>query len=630
MTSNYMVQVSSETNVEFKSYLSLDHALNETREIYETFASIVENGRPLPVNFSGSLFHFEVEKRVAKFFSEARPRPLEPQDFLDTPLEWTDVLRESLTTESFKPAPNGLYHCCVQGKWIEVTENDRYELLCGVVEALLDSLRSMPESRQRQKFETHFDETLAYAKQLVADMEKTKQNIQRARQPKGDLDNRDSHDLLASSTPALRDGSCNTLPVCIVSDIARGSTPRQLSTPRSITPRILSSDPGEIPDTVENRIEVSAGSDVVPIERDIPCNDKGKLPNREGDNLSVISDIPSAGNRETSCRVSGAINKEISHQALSGFIDAVSQTADKTVCQSRGVISNIAVGQPVQNTSVQIPRVVHQERIGQAVTNAGGQPPRTGAVFRTSDAVGGLSVPQQTNGTALQDDLGRASENVNEQALGQSTTTIIQQIGRESLGTIGGNLVHNRAMATQSTVQDIRAILDQAMVDEDYYDVESVGSDIPYDYNNHQIASGSNTAIAQFESNKIGDISLRLSPQARRDALVQRYRRLTNVSASYSDREINEAPEFIKHVMAQGHSPDELEDEYNWIFKPGKPRTVSGLFQRFSLRKEFTTKRKLNLNGLPSPYYERSKRLRSSESGITTTPLLTIPCDVTN
>ncbi|KAJ5518837.1 hypothetical protein N7453_001259 [Penicillium expansum] len=96
MTSKSIVQASSEPNVELKSYISLDRSLHDAREIYESFASIVESSRPLPANFSGSLFYFQVQNRIAKFFINPRPRLVEPEDYFDTPLEWTDVLRESL------------------------------------------------------------------------------------------------------------------------------------------------------------------------------------------------------------------------------------------------------------------------------------------------------------------------------------------------------------------------------------------------------------------------------------------------------------------------------------------------------------------------------------------------------
>lgn len=162
MASNCIEQASCEANVEFKSYIFLDRALREARGIYESFASIVENSGPLPANFSGSLFYFEVQERVARFFSTPRPRRLEPEDYFETPLEWTDVIRESLTPERFEHAIDDLYHCCVQGKWIEVTENDRSEILCGVLDGLLDSLGRLSESHQRQKFQNHFDETFAF------------------------------------------------------------------------------------------------------------------------------------------------------------------------------------------------------------------------------------------------------------------------------------------------------------------------------------------------------------------------------------------------------------------------------------------------------------------------------------
>ena len=103
-----------------------------------------------------------MQERVARFFSTPRPRRLEPEDYFETPLEWTDVIRESLTPERFEHAIDDLYHCCVQGKWIEVTENDRSEILCGVLDGLLDSLGRLSESHQRQKFQNHFDETFAF------------------------------------------------------------------------------------------------------------------------------------------------------------------------------------------------------------------------------------------------------------------------------------------------------------------------------------------------------------------------------------------------------------------------------------------------------------------------------------
>lgn len=43
MASNCIAQASSETNVEFKSYIFFDRALHEARGIYESFASIAEN-----------------------------------------------------------------------------------------------------------------------------------------------------------------------------------------------------------------------------------------------------------------------------------------------------------------------------------------------------------------------------------------------------------------------------------------------------------------------------------------------------------------------------------------------------------------------------------------------------------
>ncbi|KGO62964.1 hypothetical protein PEX2_044870 [Penicillium expansum] len=709
MTSKSIVQASSEPNVELKSYISLDRSLHDAREIYESFASIVESSRPLPANFSGSLFYFQVQNRIAKFFSNPRPRLVEPEDYFDTPLEWTDVLRESLAPESFKHARDDLYHCCVQGKWIEVTENDRSEILCGVLEGLMDSLTRMSESRQRQKFQNHFDETFEFVQKLNADMAKTKQLIQEANNTQnGDTGDRDSYDLLDLNPPPSRDR-------LRISDKNLGPTPPSISPPLSTTPETLPTDAGRKPDTAENQTNISASDGIVPSESEISNKNTGNFArNMEADTLSVVCEIPSTSNKETSRQPPSTVNKTFrpivsaiskvavsqtpvdvnkvtgsqtpaafnkqaisqSPRAVNKF--AVDQPTNNVVSQALNTVSKITVGQapttankatvnkptknatnhtpraakkggisnnkaasqtpsttkrvaaikpaknavnngvvgqPASRTLAQTPRVVHQDYISQAINNAEKQTPRTGATFQTSGAVDKVAAPQQAPSTILEDFVNQNSENVHKEASGQ-TTIIDKQRGNDvitnkrtshvAIGTVDGYSMYTNDVTTQSTNKDTPNAVDKAVVGDDE-DVESVGSDIPYDVNSH-LTSNLNTAVAQFEAIRRGDVSVQLSAQARREALVARYSQPLRGSKSYTSREIEEAPGFIQHVLEQGYSHQELEEGYNWIFCPNYPRTSAGLLRKFIDGR----KRKLDLT--MSQSQDSAKRLKGPDS----------------
>lgn len=289
---------------------------------------------------------------------------------------------------------------------------------------------------------------------------------------------------------------------------------------------------------------------------------------------------------------------------------------------AKNTVNNDVVSQPASKTLAQTPRVVHQDPISQTVNNTEKQIPRTGATFQTSGALDKVAAPQQAPSTILEDFVNRNSENVHKEASGQ-TTIIDKQRGNDviinkrtshiTVGTVDGYSMYTTDVTTQSTGKDTPNAVDKAVVGDDD-DVESVGSDIPYDVNSH-LTSNLNTAVAQFEAIRRGDVSDQLSAQARREALDARYSQPLRGSKSYTSREMEEAPGFIQHVLEQGYSHQELEEGYNWIFSPNYPRTSAGLFRKFIDGR----KRKLDLT--MSQSQDSAKRLKGPDSGITTIPL---------
>ncbi|KAJ5518838.1 hypothetical protein N7453_001260 [Penicillium expansum] len=577
----------------------------------------------------------------------------------------------------------------------------------------------MSESRQRQKFQNHFDETFEFVQKLSADMAKTKQLIQEANNTQnGDTGDRDSYDLLDLNPPPSRDR-------LRISDKNLGPTPPSISPPLSTTPETLPTDAGRKPDTVENQTKISASDGIVPSESKIYNKNTGNFArNMEADTLSVVCEIPSTSNKETSrqppstvnktfrpiasaiskvavsqtpidvnketgSQTPGAVNKQAisqSPRAVNKF--AVDQPTNNVVSQALNTVSKITVGQapttankvtfnkPTKNATNHTPRAVNKgflnkeavnqisnttNRVGviRPAKNAVNHTPRavkkgvfsttklavkppalqkglllsnlpkilsttmlTGATFQTSGALDKVAAPQQAPSTIHEDFVNRNSENVHKEASGQ-TTIIDKQRGNDviinkrtshiTVGTVDGYSMYTTDVTTQSTDKDTPNAVDKAVVGDDD-DVESVGSDIPYDVNSH-LTSNLNTAVAQFEAIRRGDVSDQLSAQARREALDARYSQPLRGSKSYTSWEMEEAPGFIQHVLEQGYSHQELEEGYNWIFSPNYPRTSAGLFRKF------IDGRKRKLDPTMSQSQDSAKRLKGPDSGITTIPL---------
>lgn len=295
---------------------------------------------------------------------------------------------------------------------------------------------------------------------------------------------------------------------------------------------------------------------------------------------------------------------------------SVSRLVNNTVNETPRAINNDGFGQTVNNSLVQTPRVIHEDAISQTVTNTEDQTPRTGAAFQPSGVIDKIATPQQAPDTIFEGVTGENSGMVYKETVGQIITIdkqtgydviIDKRTGRAAVGTVDGYLLYKNDVATQSTAKVTPDTADKTVVDEDYDDdVESVGSDIPYGINN-PLTYNSNSAVAQFESMKRRDVSVRLSKEARREALLARYSHPIHGSKLYTSREMKEAPEFIQHVLDLGYSAKELEDEYNWIFRPNHPRTADAL-----LRKFFGGRKRKQ----PSESSDQAKRLKGLYSGI--------------
>ena len=296
---------------------------------------------------------------------------------------------------------------------------------------------------------------------------------------------------------------------------------------------------------------------------------------------------------------------------------AVSRLVNNTVNETPRAINKDGFGQTVSNSLVQTPRVIYQDAISQTVNNAEEQTPRTRAAFQPSGVIDKMATLQQAPDAILEGVTGQNSGMVCKETVGQIITIdkqtdydviIDKRTGRAVVGTVDGYLVYKNDVATQSTAKVAPDTADKTVVDEDYDDdIESVGSDIPYYINDH-LASNSNSAVAQFESMKRRDVSVRLSKEARREALIARYSHPISGSKVYTSREIEEAPEFIRHILDLGYSEKELEDEYNWIFRPNHARTADALFRKFL----GSRKRKQ-----PSESSDQAKRLKGLYPGVT-------------
>ncbi|KAJ5512799.1 hypothetical protein N7463_002351 [Penicillium fimorum] len=496
MTSNCVVRTSCEANVELRSYLALDRALHEARGIYESFASNIENSGSLPANFSESLFYFEVQERVSMFFSTPLPCRVEAKHFSDTPLMWTDVLRESLTPGSFYRAPNDLYLCCVQGEWIQVTENDRSENLCGVLDGILDSLRHMPESRQRLMFENHFDKTFAFVKQLSADMEKTKQKIQTVeRTQTGDVVNHGCHDLLSSNPLSLIDKLGRTPPMHLRPDIACCSNPPQTPTINNEVgcrasgtanretghqsastinkhtvgqpvnkptthPSAINKDVGQFANNAAQTnsvINKNAVSQLVnnPVGQTYSVVSKavGQIPSTG--NTNVVGQIPIAVSKGTAYQIPGVINKVVIGQPVNNPVSQTLSAASRvTVSQAPSVVNKDAVGHTFKKT-VERPSAIDKVAVSQPVHNADSQiPSATGQI-----GVGVGHAPSFVNKGTVNHTVSKAVKPlgaINKEAVGQTPSTM----DKAAVSQPGKNVVSQ----TSSTVR--KGTADKDVVDQ--------------------------------------------------------------------------------------------------------------------------------------------------------------------
>ncbi|KAI3117680.1 hypothetical protein CBS147330_9347 [Penicillium roqueforti] len=153
--------LSGETDSMLSSYVALQSDLDEAYRKYLGYADIIGRGDLMAPLLGDSIFYPEVERTAARIFGEPRPRLV--QGNVQAPIEWTDVLRESLTPGDFQRQENGMFLCRVRGSLIEVSEASYLEILTGVTERLLQPLQNLSdeqkETRARLKLGAYLHQT---------------------------------------------------------------------------------------------------------------------------------------------------------------------------------------------------------------------------------------------------------------------------------------------------------------------------------------------------------------------------------------------------------------------------------------------------------------------------------------
>ncbi|KAJ5345211.1 hypothetical protein N7452_003215 [Penicillium brevicompactum] len=126
--------------------------LNKVVRGYQAYCNLIIDlqgqGEPLAPTFEDIAAKPGLENILQERFGSWGPTPVRQNDEIN--ISWLDVLRGGLGNDDLKDQGNGTYMCSVQGIWIEISDEDRDEILDDASERLLQPREYSATERERR------------------------------------------------------------------------------------------------------------------------------------------------------------------------------------------------------------------------------------------------------------------------------------------------------------------------------------------------------------------------------------------------------------------------------------------------------------------------------------------------